>query len=210
MGSNRVNDMEVIPVSLDPMEGEAVGGSSIKARLEVTYERNAPGLHTSLFVKLPLEPTPESERVYNGKNWWLDEPEGLINLIAQSCPFRTPKCYFWDFSPESTNFIHIWESLEFSDEWEPKEQWVLAKPGLKCKDYELPRNGLERYLALMRSLARLPLLFKQGGSETRRGWPNFTKIWSLCKTATNLIRTQRGQPRQQQRTNLRGCWPPRR
>eukprot|EP00406_Dinophysis_acuminata_P006434 CAMPEP_0179233062 /NCGR_PEP_ID=MMETSP0797-20121207/12178_1 /TAXON_ID=47934 /ORGANISM="Dinophysis acuminata, Strain DAEP01" /LENGTH=661 /DNA_ID=CAMNT_0020940195 /DNA_START=54 /DNA_END=2040 /DNA_ORIENTATION=+ len=160
--SNRVVTLEVIPVSVDPMEGEAVGGSSIKAKLVVGYERNAPGLHTEMFVKLPLDPTPESERVYNGKNWWLDEPEGLINLVAQACPFRAAKCYFWDFSPESTNFIHIWESYDFSDQFEPGVPWVICKPGLKCKDYMLPGDGLTRYVALMKALGRMAAAYQLG------------------------------------------------
>jgi len=161
--TNAVKTVEVIPISVDPMEGEAIGGSSIKAILKVGYNRNAPGLHTKMFCKMPLDPKPDSERVTMGKNWWLDEPECTFEiLVAQSCPFRSPKTYFCDYSAESTNFIHIQEALEFDDELVPKKPWVVAKPCLKCKDYLMPKDGIVRYMAFFKRMAQFTAYYQTG------------------------------------------------
>merc|ERR1712194_562156 len=62
----------------------------------------------------------------------------------------------------------IWETVEFSDEWEPKVPWVLVKPGLKARDYEIPKNGLERYLAFVRGLAKLTAQSQTGKIGDKR------------------------------------------
>lgn len=160
---NEVTSAKVTPLSLDPLAGEAMGGSSVKGMVEVTYKYPMNGLHTKLFAKMPLIVTDTTERWEHWK-WYIDEGETMFNrLLSASCPFKVPKTYFTDHCPETTNFIHLVEWLEYDKDYQPDVPYRIAKMNKKCKDYVLPKLGLEMYLALVRSLARLSAAFQNGG-----------------------------------------------
>mmetsp|Transcript_26007 Transcript_26007/g.55016 ORF Transcript_26007/g.55016 Transcript_26007/m.55016 type:complete len:680 (-) Transcript_26007:29-2068(-) len=201
--SNSVTSMKLIPLSLDPTEGEAMGGSSIKVKLEVTYKREVEGLHNRLFVKIPLEPLDTSER-FKHASWWIDESESLVNnLMSTAFPFRSPKVYYSDFHPDSINFIHITEMLDFTEEWYPKKPFQICKHCLKYRGIDCPDMGLQRYIAQWKGLGRLTAAYQTGKvgplprikelfqgvmvQEDYHGW-NYDQFWPTSPETVHYVK----------------------
>jgi len=158
---------EVIGLSLDPTKGEALGGAGVKILLKVEYKRKQPGLHTSLFVKLPHPYHPSNERYKISCMWYCDEPEIMFNrVMAPSLPFKTPKCYFGDISRKNTNCILICECLDFAKDWrkgfESFKPYELFPMVDKNRDYNILECGRRHYPAQVKAHARLVAAYKSG------------------------------------------------
>eukprot|EP00747_Dinoflagellata_sp_TGD_P043472 gnl/TRDRNA2_/TRDRNA2_142715_c1_seq1.p1 gnl/TRDRNA2_/TRDRNA2_142715_c1~~gnl/TRDRNA2_/TRDRNA2_142715_c1_seq1.p1 ORF type:complete len:484 (-),score=71.25 gnl/TRDRNA2_/TRDRNA2_142715_c1_seq1:81-1481(-) len=168
--SNSVETLEVIPLSTDPFAGEALGGATIKALLKITYKRQAEGLHTSLFCKLPHVYTPQNERYKISCVYWQDGPEIMFNRVMSACvPFRVPKYYFGDFCSQTTNFILISEALEYNktiqDRYPP---FTICAHSLKYRYYELPEDGVNYYFCHTRALAKFTADYQNGRLGDKR------------------------------------------
>ncbi|CAE7392590.1 unnamed protein product [Symbiodinium natans] len=88
----------------------------MKMFLTVEYEKPDPDLHTELFCKYPypFEQFPVERRQISSFGD-VDGPEIAVQmLLSHLFPFRTAKFYFGDVCRETTNFILISETIEFS------------------------------------------------------------------------------------------------
>jgi len=168
---NRVVSLKVHELSTDSTAAESMGGQGMKGWLEVAYEKPHPMLHNDLFVKLPFPYTPQNERTKNSFNSMPDEPEIMVNrLFGPTLPFRIPKYYYGDISYETSNYILISEKIPYkTTSWlEGGKDMVLApnevEPRIvKFKDYEMPKDGKEQYVAAMRCLGRMAAEYHSGG-----------------------------------------------
>lgn len=125
---------------------EISGGSTgRKLLLAVEYEKPAPNLHTTLFVKFSRDFDDDVRDQAKSQM----ELEVLFALLSRSpeFPIAVPVCYFSDYHHESGTGILITQRIPYNANGvEPQY--------LKCLDYQMP-DQLGHYQALIKALARL-------------------------------------------------------
>jgi hypothetical protein len=105
------------------------GGAGRKAWLSVTYQRDDPGLHAELFVKLPRDFGDPLRPLFSH----LMQPEARFALLSRRSgfPVAVPTCYFADYDPVSCTGLLITERIGYSENGvQPFHD--------KCLDYALP------------------------------------------------------------------------
>ena len=139
---------------------ECPGGSTgRKLFLSVAYEKPAPGLHETLFVKFSRDfdnPIRDRGRDQLG-------PEIRFAAISRQphFPITVPACLFGDYHAESQTGLLITEIIEFGRNGvEPHHD--------KCLDYELP-DALAHYRAVITANGRLAGEHRAGRLGTNLG-----------------------------------------
>lgn len=140
------------------------GGAALKAILEVEYAKPDPNLHTSLFVKMPLNPDHKNRMVTLGLAQ--EGKEVFFSRFFTAClPFRTAKFYFADMCMKTCCWILITETIPFaSDSTRGQRQppGEVEAPVRKGLDFlELP-DALDKYVALYRRAGMLTAWAESG------------------------------------------------
>lgn len=121
------------------------GGMGRKIRLDVTYHRPQPGLHTALFAKFTREFGDPLRELFSP----VMEPEVRFALLSRSTdfPVRVPACHFADYAAASKCGLLITERVAYGEgNIEPAHD--------KCLDYLLD-DPLPYYMAQVRAMAGL-------------------------------------------------------
>ena len=139
------------------------GGAGRKAWLSVRYERDGPGLHSELFVKMPRDFGDPLRGLFSH----LMQSEARFALLSRRSdfPVAVPACYFADYDPVSSTGLLITERIDYGEDGvEPFHD--------KCLDYSLPEAGAH-YRALVTAIARLAAGHKAGllGSHVDEQFP---------------------------------------
>mmetsp|Transcript_17433 Transcript_17433/g.27861 ORF Transcript_17433/g.27861 Transcript_17433/m.27861 type:complete len:582 (+) Transcript_17433:154-1899(+) len=146
------------------------GGASLKAAIEVEYEKPSPELHTKLFMKYPYDyenRAQKSDRMNSSVMLQgMDVAEAdAYRLLEASLPFPIPKYYFADISNVSTNFVLITELIRYGDRKKPRQDFAPGEvePAYeKFLDDEQFDNSFEYYKVWTQALASMAGKYKTG------------------------------------------------
>jgi len=132
---------------------EVAGGSTgRKVELSVEYDKEAPDLHTDLFVKFSRDfDNPMRDR---GKTQMESEVRFARLSRAPGFPIAVPSVQFGDYHRQTGTGILITERIQFGANG-------IERQYHKCVDYEMP-EPLEHYRALLTGLARLAGTHRSG------------------------------------------------
>ena len=104
----------------DPNETRGDGGAALKVLLDIEYAGPAEaveGLHTALFVKLPLPCRDDNESFFLSCELHMDFPEVMYARVFAgaftACGVGCAKYYFGEYARESASFVLITERLPF-------------------------------------------------------------------------------------------------
>lgn len=144
------------------------GGSAMKCRITVEYEKPSPELHTELFAKYTYDPAREiAGQMAIGQD---DYAEVQINAVGVHLfPHRSPQYYYGDICRENTAYLIITESIPYGahDGRDFKPYEILPGCG-KCQDYLL-ESPAEMYFAIFRSMGRMAAWDKLGRFDSFLG-----------------------------------------
>lgn len=139
------------------------GGMGRKVKLDVTYERPQPGLHTKLFAKFTRAFGDPLRELFAP----VMEPEVRFALLSRrgDFPVRVPACHYADYHADSRSGLLITERIAYGEAGiEPAHD--------KCLDHRL-KDPLPHYQAQVRAMASLAAHHRAGrfGAEVDRQFP---------------------------------------
>eukprot|EP00930_Biecheleria_cincta_P022699 TRINITY_DN16543_c0_g1_i1.p1 TRINITY_DN16543_c0_g1~~TRINITY_DN16543_c0_g1_i1.p1 ORF type:complete len:655 (+),score=120.22 TRINITY_DN16543_c0_g1_i1:34-1998(+) len=194
----------VISMRIDKSVKITAGNNAGKFVFDVRYAKDRSSLHTKLFAKVPFPMTHETkqDRISSSVlKWGMDFFEiNTYRLAETTLPMKTPKFYFGDISPESSNYILITERVPFVDmdgrkkgcELKPFE---IEGPYDKCKDWELRGSAKEYYTIIMQASAKIAAADKSGDMGTQEflgvsfakpaGSPDRPEQWGVNPSAAS-------------------------
>lgn len=166
-------DNKVTSVTLDRNIKIDAGNNAGKFLFEVTYAKPNSILHTMMFAKVPFAMTKEtqSDRVSSSVyKQPMDFHEiNTYRLMESSLPVKTPKYYYGDISPETSNFILITARIPYAEVGSAEvgkmkmEPYQIEGPYDKCKDvYQLRGPAFDYYRLLVEASAKIAARDKAG------------------------------------------------
>jgi len=132
-------------VSIDATEEFFGGGMGRKLKLDVSYERADPALHTRLFAKFTRQADDPLHALFAP----VMRPEVRFAMLSRrdNFPIVVPACYFGDYDPEIMAGLLVTEQVPYGENG-------VEPPLEKCLDY-LIENPFDYYATQAEATARL-------------------------------------------------------